>query len=156
MEDFSLTKVCGAKRKVKGHSNRNDDHFHPVSLVACSHHTSRVLFPPLLRQPSFGSPILLFSDNKFPPSCCFFFSSFTADSSNSEPENKYGFHYFDRPVSFDSEDDEEMSEDDAFDQRSCSPSCCDRDCDCDDCVRCSNTGLFGEDADSVIFQGVAG
>lgn len=73
------------------------------------------------------------------------------------PETMRGFHYYVDPEEEDSEDEEEMSEDDAFDQHACSQSCCDRDCECDDCVRCSSRGLFGEGNDnSILFTGVAG
>ena len=73
-------------------------------------------------------------------------------------QGKYGFQYFDKPSDLAEEDDEEGEEEDAgaFDLHSCSPNCCDRDCDCDDCARCSNPGLGGEEVESVVLRGVAG
>jgi len=66
-------------------------------------------------------------------------------------QGKYGFQYFDKP-DLAEEEDEGEEETDAFDLHSCSPSCCDRDCECDDCVRCSNSGEEGES----VLRGVAG
>jgi len=61
----------------------------------------------------------------------------------SEKNSKYESNYFDKPSDHSDENDETGEDDDvdAFDVRSCSPACCDTDCECDDCVRCSNSGL---------------
>jgi hypothetical protein len=71
-------------------------------------------------------------------------------------QGKYGFHYFDKPSDPAEEEAEGEEEEDAFELHSCSPSCCDRDCECDDCVRCSNAGLGAEEGESVVLRGVAG
>jgi len=57
-----------------------------------------------------------------------------------EADKKYGFRYFDKPPRPD-EDEEELEEADEFDLHSCSKNCCDNDCECDDCVRCSTMGV---------------
>ncbi|MHB8567219.1 MAG: hypothetical protein ACYC7D_12625 [Nitrososphaerales archaeon] len=62
---------------------------------------------------------------------------------------KYGLHYFDKP----SEEEEEV-EDDELGVNSCSADCCDRDCECDDCLRCTDAGTVGED--SMVFHAAAG
>ena len=55
----------------------------------------------------------------------------------STPGETYGFRYFDKPIDYDEEDEEE----DEYEEKSCGAACCDRDCECDDCLRCSDTGL---------------
>jgi hypothetical protein len=70
-------------------------------------------------------------------------------------QGKHGFQYFDKP-SDPTEEEEDEEEDDAFELHSCSPNCCDRDCECDDCVRCSKAGLGAEEGGSVVLRGVAG
>jgi hypothetical protein len=56
-------------------------------------------------------------------------------------DEKFGFQYFDRPL-----EPDEDEEDDEFELRSCAADCCDDDCECDDCTRCSELGL--EDPES--------
>jgi hypothetical protein len=51
----------------------------------------------------------------------------------SQSRENYGFRFFDKPTDY-GEDEEERE---GFDEKSCSPSCCDPDCECDDCMRCS-------------------
>ena len=57
----------------------------------------------------------------------------------SSVQNPYGFKFFDRPTDY-SNDDEDNDDD------SCPAGCCDRDCECDDCLRCSNNGLLEPDS----------
>ena len=52
-----------------------------------------------------------------------------------EPQNLYGFKYFDKLNDYNEEDDEEEDE-----SASCPTNCCDHDCECDDCERCSMNG----------------
>jgi len=75
---------------------------------------------------------------------------------NSENNEKYGLHYFDKNSEGKDEYDAEEEEDDpdAFDLPSCPPSCCDTDCECDDCVRCSNS--VAVDGETIASRGVAG
>jgi hypothetical protein len=54
----------------------------------------------------------------------------------SDSHNPYGFRYFDKPADLEEEDDIEEYAD-----RSCPGNCCDRDCECDDCARCSQNNL---------------
>jgi hypothetical protein len=51
----------------------------------------------------------------------------------SQSKDNYGFRFFDKPVDY-RDDDADREE---YDGKSCSPSCCDLDCECDDCTRCS-------------------
>ena len=53
-------------------------------------------------------------------------------------ENTYGLRYFDKPTLSEEEADEEMDEE--FELASCAIDCCDDDCECDDCLRCSKNG----------------
>ena len=55
--------------------------------------------------------------------------------------NPYGFKFFDRPADYEEEGDE-----DEYGENSCSGGCCDHDCKCDDCLRCSNDGLMEPDS----------
>gem|GEM_PF-2906941 len=68
------------------------------------------------------------------------------------PEQRFG-----RPIN--EEEDEFEGDDDDDDERypggsSCSADCCDRDCECDDCLRCSEAG--GAEEDTLIFRAAAG
>ncbi len=54
----------------------------------------------------------------------------------SESQNPYGFKYFDKTTDYKEEDDEEIELED-YEEKSCPGNCCDRDCECDDCTRCS-------------------
>ena len=65
------------------------------------------------------------------------------------PSGTYGLRYFDKPVDYDEEEDEGEE----YEERSCGASCCDKDCECDDCLRCSDTGL--KDIDSYPENAVA-
>jgi len=69
-------------------------------------------------------------------------------------QGKYGFQHFDKPSNPTEEEDEEEDVD-VFELHSCPTNCCDKDCECDDCLRCSNSG-FGEEGESVVLRGVAG
>lgn len=51
-----------------------------------------------------------------------------------EPPNLYGFKYFDRPTDYEEEGEEE------YESPTCPDNCCDSDCECDDCDRCSMNG----------------
>ena len=64
-------------------------------------------------------------------------------------ENRYGFHYFDKPGQGGQreEDEEDEGEIDEFDIQSCTRDCCDEDCECDDCMRCQVRGIQGEEGD---------
>jgi len=55
--------------------------------------------------------------------------------------NPYGFKFFDRPTDYEEETDE-----DEYGENSCPGGCCDHDCECDDCLRCSNNGLIEPDS----------
>ena len=66
-----------------------------------------------------------------------------------EPRETYGFRYFDKPVDYDDEDDDREE----YEEKSCGATCCDNDCECDDCLRCSDTGLL--DVDSYTHEAVA-
>ena len=57
--------------------------------------------------------------------------------------NPYGFKYFDKPST---KEDEETEEVDEYGEKYCPDSCCDHDCECDDCVRCADTGLLEPDS----------
>ena len=74
----------------------------------------------------------------------------------SSENEKHGLHYFDRPPELSEQDEEEEEageeDPDSFDMHSCSSTCCDRDCECDDCLRCSNVGT----GETFLTQGVAG
>lgn len=59
----------------------------------------------------------------------------------SDPHNPYGFKYFDKPA--DHVDEEEELED--FMEKSCPGNCCDHDCECDDCARCSQNSQDKEE-----------
>jgi hypothetical protein len=62
----------------------------------------------------------------------------------SEQRNPYGLKYFDRPGSY-KEDEEETGHEDFVD-KSCPGNCCDSDCECDDCARCSQNSLDKEES----------
>ena len=64
--------------------------------------------------------------------------TFTANDSH----NPYGFQYFDKSLDINEEEEEEEE----FDMKSCASNCCDDDCECDDCARCSKTGLLGPES----------
>jgi hypothetical protein len=59
----------------------------------------------------------------------------------SGPSIKYGFTNIDKNVDY----SEEESELEGF-EKSCPGNCCDHDCECDDCARCSRNGQDKEDA----------
>ena len=69
-------------------------------------------------------------------------------------QGKYGSQHFDKP-SNPTEEEEEGEDVDMFELHSCSTNCCDKDCECDDCLRCSNSG-FVEEGESLVLRGVAG
>ena len=57
---------------------------------------------------------------------------------NQSEEQSYSFRYFDKPNEGEEHDsDSEDDEDGEFDLDSCAKDCCDHDCECDDCLRCS-------------------
>ncbi len=56
----------------------------------------------------------------------------------------YGFRYFDKPVDYDDEEDDDREEE--YEEKSCSSNCCDGDCECDDCLRCSDMSMIDSDA----------
>lgn len=56
----------------------------------------------------------------------------------SGPKDTYGFRFFDKPVDYEEEEDDDSEE---YEEKSCGANCCDKDCECDDCLRCSDTGL---------------
>ena len=62
----------------------------------------------------------------------------------SDSHNPYGFKYFDRPGDY-RDEDEEAEPDDLVD-KSCPGNCCDHDCECDDCARCSQNSLDNEES----------
>jgi hypothetical protein len=65
------------------------------------------------------------------------------NSSNlSTTQNPYGFNFFDRPFNYGQEEEDE----DEYGENSCPTGCCDHDCECDDCVRCSNNSLLEPDS----------
>ena len=58
--------------------------------------------------------------------------------------SQFGFRYFDKSLDYSGEeddDDEDNGQFDEFDPKACASNCCDEDCECDDCVRCSKNGL---------------
>jgi hypothetical protein len=59
----------------------------------------------------------------------------------SSTQNPYGFKFFDRPPLDVVEDDE-----DEYGESSCPTGCCDHDCECDDCIRCTANGLVEPDS----------
>jgi len=63
-------------------------------------------------------------------------------SAMSVTQNPYGFKFFDRPTDYGEEEDDE----DEYGESSCPSGCCDHDCECDDCLRCSNNGLVEPDS----------
>lgn len=65
----------------------------------------------------------------------------------SQPQHPYGFRYFDKLNEYDEEPEIQEHE-----ERSCPGNCCDRDCECDDCERCSMKGTSDEET----YQGAAG
>lgn len=76
-------------------------------------------------------------------------------ASSPSTDEKYGFHYFDKSSGGrDEKEEEDAGELGEFGVNSCSPDCCDRDCECDDCLRCSESAFADEE--SLIFQGAAG
>ena len=70
-------------------------------------------------------------------------------------QEKYGFHYFDRPEEDGEEEDDGDLGGDGFEARSCPANCCDKDCECDDCLRCSEAA-FSDEEDSLVFHAAAG
>jgi hypothetical protein len=52
----------------------------------------------------------------------------------STTRSPYGFNFFDRPTDFLEEEEDE----DEYGENSCPSGCCDHDCECDDCLRCSH------------------
>ena len=58
-----------------------------------------------------------------------------------EPQNQYGFRYYDRPPDY--KEDEDYDE---YEAPSCPSNCCDGDCECDDCERCSMNGITEPDS----------
>lgn len=64
----------------------------------------------------------------------------------SSPQDTYGFRYFDRRVDFKDDDQEE------YESASCPANCCDNECECDDCERCSINGTVEPEA---LFEGAA-
>lgn len=55
----------------------------------------------------------------------------------------YEFKIPDRqPDYIQAEDDDE----DEYGENSCPSGCCDHDCECDDCLRCSNNGVIDTDS----------
>jgi hypothetical protein len=56
-------------------------------------------------------------------------------------QNPYGFNFFDRPIDYAEEEDE-----DEYGESSCPSGCCDHDCECDDCIRCADNGLVEPDS----------
>jgi hypothetical protein len=61
----------------------------------------------------------------------------------SSTHSPYGFNFLDRPFDYAHEDEED--EEDEYGENSCPSGCCDHDCECDDCLRCSNNGLMEPD-----------
>lgn len=73
--------------------------------------------------------------------------------------NKYGFHYFDKPSEGlkGADEDEDDEEEDEFEMRSCTNDCCDEDCECDDCLRCSaNSVGMDDEGEYNQYSGAAG
>ena len=71
---------------------------------------------------------------------------------------KFGHHYYDKPnKGIYGQDDDDDQEDDgadgAFDMQACENDCCDLDCECDDCLRCSANGMQTDDGSE--FYGAA-
>lgn len=64
-------------------------------------------------------------------------------------QSKYGFQYFDKPLT-DQEEDLEEDDDEGYEMHACPPDCCDKDCECDDCARCSEADLTESDSYDVI------
>ena len=69
---------------------------------------------------------------------------------------KFGSERIDRNIL---EEEEEESQDPEGEEsfpggRSCSADCCDRDCECDDCLRCSEAGVNEED--TLVYRAAAG
>lgn len=56
-------------------------------------------------------------------------------------QSPYGLRYFDKPEE-EYEDDELIVD---YEEKSCPGNCCDRDCECDDCERCSVKSVTGSD-----------
>jgi hypothetical protein len=68
------------------------------------------------------------------------------DSAKAENQGKYGLHYFDKPgQGLDEQEEEDDLQGDEFDLQACERDCCDIDCECDDCQRCSTNGLRTDD-----------
>jgi hypothetical protein len=61
----------------------------------------------------------------------------------SSVENPYGLKFFDRPTDYNQPDEEDEDE---YGENSCPTGCCDQDCECDDCIRCSYNGLVEPDS----------
>ena len=58
----------------------------------------------------------------------------------SNSQSPYGLKHFDKPDEY--EEDEFLGE---YEEKSCPGNCCDRDCECDDCERCSVKTVTGSD-----------
>jgi hypothetical protein len=58
-----------------------------------------------------------------------------------EPQNQYGFKYFDKSPDYNEDEDYEE-----YEFPSCPSNCCDGDCECDDCERCSMNGTTEPDS----------
>jgi hypothetical protein len=56
-------------------------------------------------------------------------------------QNPYGFNFL-PPFGYNQEEEDE----DEYGENSCPNGCCDHDCECDDCLRCSNNGLVEPDS----------
>jgi hypothetical protein len=59
------------------------------------------------------------------------------------------------PVADENIEDDEEQYDDGYEPESCEDSCCDKDCECDDCLRCANNSLNPYDENSMTIQGTA-
>lgn len=69
----------------------------------------------------------------------------TFSASDSEEESRYGLRYLDKTATGSEEESVENEADEEYDEKSCASNCCDMDCECDDCLRCSDTDLKGAD-----------
>ena len=70
---------------------------------------------------------------------------FTFSASENEEESKYGLRYFDKTPAGAEDESVDAEVDEEYDQKSCASDCCDKDCECDDCLRCSDTDLKDTD-----------
>ena len=66
----------------------------------------------------------------------------------SDTQNPYGFKYFDKPPDYE-EEEEDFEE---YGSKSCSGNCCDHDCECDDCARCSQNS---QDKEETFYEAAA-